>query len=63
MREFGITIFLIVAFGLCFIICPIGAMLILVLCLIGLFKKPEKKHSTGITYRDYIELTKDKKKN
>lgn len=62
MKEIGITIFLIVAFGLCFIICPIGAMLILVLCLIGLFKKPEKKHSNYTDY-DYTKfITRDKKK-
>ena len=63
MQEIGIIIFLLLAIGLCFAICPVGGLLILLLCVIGLFKQPKENHSKSITYRDYIEFTKYKKRN
>ena len=62
MKEIGITIFLLVAIGGSIAMCPIGGLLILALCIVGLFKKPETNHSKNIDYENYIKFTRNKKK-
>ena len=55
MQEIGIIIFLLLTIGLCFAICPVGGMLILLLCVIGLCQKPETNHSKDKYYENYIK--------
>lgn len=62
MQEIGIIIFLLLAIGLCFAICPVGGMLILLLCVIGLFKQPKTNHSKDKYYENYIKFIRDEKK-
>ena len=62
MQEIGIIIFLLLAIGLCFAICPVGGMLILLLCVIGLFKQPKTNNYKDKYYENYIKFIRDKKK-